>query len=384
MKDNSMNNCTGCEACVNVCPQNALYMEADKVSGFLYPKTIHGLCNKCGLCKQICPVQNSNQKKMDQTRGFIAAYAAYSKSNRIRLESTSGGMFTVFSKHIFSIGGEVYGAGYDENMNVVHMCVSIMDNISRIQKSKYVQSKIGSVYVDVENFLKKKIPVLFVGTPCQVAGLYSYLTQDYQDLYTIEFICLGVNSPLAYKYWIEELERKYSAKINNIWFKYKEFGWRKSPLHTKIFFDNGDEELLTPENNYFMKGYLQGSFFVRPCCSSCQFIGERRYADIVFGDFWGADTSVELDYGTSVILINSKKGMELFEAIKKDITFYNISLASVFKNNPRMHTPVCISSENMSFFKDMHIRPFGDVVRTYIGEEDVMPDILTQIVDSGS
>lgn len=379
-----MNNCTGCEACVNVCPRNALYMEADKVTGFLYPKTIPGLCNKCGLCEQICPAQNSNQKKMDQTRGFNAAYAAYSKSNRIRLESTSGGMFTVFSKHIFSIGGEVYGAGYDENMNVVHMCVNSMDNISRIQKSKYVQSKIGSVYVDVEKSLKKRIPVLFVGTPCQVAGLYSYLTRDYQDLYTIEFICLGVNSPLAYRYWIEELEEKYSAKINNIWFKYKEFGWRKSPLHTKISFDNGDEELLTPENNYFMKGYLQGSFFVRPCCSNCQFIGERRYADLVFGDFWGADTSVEMDYGTSVVLTNSKKGIELFEAIKKDITFYNISLASVFENNPRMHIPVCISSENMSFFKDMHARPFGDVVRTYIGEKDVMPDILTQVVDPGS
>lgn len=380
MRDDQRTTCTGCEACVSACPQNALYMEADPVTGFLYPKTIDSLCNKCGICEKICPTY----KKMDKARRFRDAYAAYSKCNTIRLESTSGGMFTVFSDYIISLGGEVYGAGYDENMNVIHMCVNTSKDIYKIQKSKYVQSRIGLIYKAVEKSLKNKVPVLFVGAPCQIAGLYSYLTTDYEGLYTIEFICLGVNSPLAYRLWIDGLEEKHKAKLTNLWFKYKEFGWRKSPLYTKLFFDNGDEELLTPENNYFMKGYLQGSFFVRPCCSNCRYNGDKRYADIVFGDYWGADTSSELDYGTSVVLLNSKKGNDLFEAIKREIVFYDISLASVFENNPRMYTPVSISSKSISFFEELQTSHFDEVVKTYIGEDDVMPDILTHIVDPGS
>ena len=49
--------CSGCSACANICPQNAISMQPSK-EGFLIPIVNEELCSKCGLCVKICPVLN--------------------------------------------------------------------------------------------------------------------------------------------------------------------------------------------------------------------------------------------------------------------------------------------------------------------------------------
>ena len=49
--------CCGCGACLNICPRNAIKMEADEY-GFLYPEIDSNLCIGCRKCKSVCAFQD--------------------------------------------------------------------------------------------------------------------------------------------------------------------------------------------------------------------------------------------------------------------------------------------------------------------------------------
>ena len=351
------------------------------MSGFLYPHIHDSKCIDCYLCQESCPVLRRITANYTYEKKTIQhAYAAWSTDDQLRFDSTSGGLFTELAIPILSNGGLVYGAGFNRQMDVVHYGIERKEDIGKLRKSKYVQSSIGYTYREIQEQLKEGRPTLFVGSPCQVAGLYDYLDKDPDQLYTIEFVCLGVNSPLAYRKWLEELEKAHKSKVSYVWFKHKIDGWRHSPFCTRIEFEDGTIEVLDHANNYYMQGFLQGNYYLRSSCSSCKFMGNRRVADIILGDYWSVDVQTDDDKGTSVIITNSNKGESLLSQIKERIHCQKIPMESIYETNPRFNTPIERNPMSESFFADLQKDEFSMVVKKYINSDDPLSDILKKIV----
>lgn len=200
--------CSGCEACVNICPKNCITMIEDKY-GFRYPTVNQSQCSNCNLCESVCPIKKFNKE----------VYACYAKNKNEYMSSSSGGAFAVIARKVLTNGGLVCGAAFDENFNVKHMIISNLNDLYKLKGTKYVQSEIGSVYKDIKKYLDKRYQVLFSGTPCEVAGLKKYLKNEYSNLITVDLICHGVPSPKIWQDYLNEV--KGVNKIKNVSFRNK-------------------------------------------------------------------------------------------------------------------------------------------------------------------
>ena len=206
--------------------------------------------------------------------------------------------------------------------------------MEKIRSSKYLQSDIKDTFKNVKEKLEEGKKVLICGSPCQISGLYHYLKKDYENLYTCDFICRGMNSPKIFKKYIGHLENKYKSKVEKVKFKNKIHGWHN--FSTKVDFENGKTYIGGRYVDSYMVGYLKYNAFIRPCCYECKFKEMPRVADITLADFWGIeeiDKSLDNDQGTSMILLNSKKGKELFEKVKPHMQYKEIKSNKVFNGN---------------------------------------------------
>ena len=203
--------CTGCFACYNICPKNAIEMKEDEF-GYIYPEIIKSKCINCGLCKKTCPVLN-NVDKIEP----IKCFAMYAKNENIRENSTSGGVATQLSKTIIKDNGIVYGAAFTDECNVSHTRIDNIDDLSKIQGSKYVHSYINQTYKNIKKDLISNKKVLFIGTPCQVTNIKRFLIKEYNNLYTIDIICHGVPSQKFLKEEVIRINR--SLKIDRVNFR---------------------------------------------------------------------------------------------------------------------------------------------------------------------
>ena len=194
--------CCGCSACVQKCPKQCISLKEDN-EGFLYPQVNQQECISCGICKKVCPIINPNEKRTP-----LQIYAAINKNEEIRRQSSSGGIFTLLSEEILKEGGVVFGARFDENWEVKHDYTENVKGLVNFRGSKYVQSRIEDNYKKVETFLKQGRKVLFSGTPCQIAGLKRFLSKEYDNLLTVDFICHGVPSPKVWRLYLYETYRK--------------------------------------------------------------------------------------------------------------------------------------------------------------------------------
>ncbi len=304
--------CTGCGACFNKCPVSAIKMEYD-TEGFLFPKVNSEKCIQCGLCQKVCPeLQIEKTVQMIHPEGKCYAVMA---DDEIRLVSSSGGMFTLLAEYVLEQGGVVCGATYsDDYMTVKHILVSDKKELTRLRGSKYVQSQIGTVYQEIKNELNKKRIVLFVGCPCQVAGLYSYLGKDIPGLFTADLVCHAANSVTAYQSFIKEMAK--GRVITEVNFRDKSvYGW-STP--TTISFQDGTVSNEAWNQSKWYSGFL-GGIINRKCCSTCRYAQRMRIGDLTLGDFWQVhrwDKTCNDWKGTSLVLVNSKKGKELFRAVK--------------------------------------------------------------------
>lgn len=359
--------CTGCGACVNICPVNAIEMVEDEF-GFSYP-CISNECIECQRCKKVCEsrtdiIHNSSYKKV---------YSAWSKDEKIRFDSTSGGIFTEIARCIIEEGGCVVGAGYVDDNFVKHIIIESNEELYKIRQSKYVQSKIGHIYRDILMQLDRERKVLFCGSPCQVSGLKAFLQKEYSNLYTVDFICRGVNSPKAYREWLREIANKNDDEIKKVWFKYKEYGWKQSPLCTRIDLLSKDSIILDKDNNLYMRGYLEQNLFVRPSCGECDFKGLKHKADIVLADFWKVDKGQDDDKGTSMIIINSMKGKIIFEKFRNNINYMKRDLEEMLIGNPSYSNSVRINPHSNQFLKSLDNHNFSDAILPYL---DSCEDLL--------
>jgi acetyltransferase-like isoleucine patch superfamily enzyme/coenzyme F420-reducing hydrogenase beta subunit len=357
--------CNGCCACVDVCPTKAIRLKTD-FEGFWYPEVIKDLCTDCSLCDKTCPELYATELKKNDFEKPIC-YAAIHKNLEIRFDSTSGGLFSALAEIMYKEGGHVAGAVYNEDFSVRHIVSNEKKELEKLRSSKYLQSDASGLYKEVEKLVIAGEKVLVCGTPCQMAGLRRLLNKDYEHLIIVDFVCRGVNSPKIFLKYIDSIERRVGSKVIAIKAKSKELGWRN--LTWKFSFANGNNLFETKHNNLFTRGYLITNAYCRQSCYSCQFKGFPRIADITLADFWGienVDKTLDNDLGTSMVLLNSKKGLAYFELIKEKIQCNEVKFESILPGNPVLITPLGPPTVDRElFFKDINTATFDEVASKY-------------------
>ena len=334
--------CCGCTACASICPKGAIFMEPDAL-GFIYPEVDVSLCIECGLCDKVCAFNESYEKFTD----FEAPihYGIRHRDMKTLMDSQSGGAFTALSDVVLDRGGVVYGAGWSDDFVVVHKRAETKEQRNALRGSKYVQSDLRGVFAQVKQDLKEGREVLFSGTPCQVAGLKSFIGKNKsENLITVDIICHGVPSPSIFEDNKQRLEHQYKGKIQHINMRNKvRFG---HPSHIESYLIN-DKYYHDYRFTYLFYKHIM----LRPSCGECHYCSLQRSGDITIADFWGwqkVNKSFAKDErGCSLILINSHKGNILFEQSKSFLTIILPSLKECLQDHLRK--PTRLSSLSSDF-----------------------------------
>lgn len=349
--------CTGCTACAVSCPVHCIRMVKDH-EGFLYPRVEEQLCIRCGRCEKKCPlIAKEDSRDYAQTQ----AYAAYSKDDDLRAQSSSGGIFSELAIWVIQQGGVVIGAGFDKDFSVSHMCVEREEDLSVLRGSKYVQSAMGQNYVAAKSYLDHGQWVLFSGTPCQIAGLYRFLGADHERLITQDIVCHGVPSPGLWEQYLVYRNRLHGCDvIDRIRFRDKSTGWRQYSL--TITYDGAAQYSTIASKDSMMKAFLK-NVCLRPSCYTCVFKQLVKQSDITLADFWGVENILpdwDDDKGISLVMLNSPKGKSLFSNIQSRIKVcavdreaaiaYNLSaVKSASKPRERESFMSCVAEKGFHF-----------------------------------
>ena len=356
--------CCGCNACGDVCPKDAITFKTD-IEGFWYPEVNMERCIDCGLCEKVCPELHINELKKNDYE-YPVTVAAVNRNMRVRWDSTSGGAFSALADVMYAQGGYVSGAVYNEDFSVSNFISDNPADLAKLRSSKYLQSNAEGLYKNIRDLLRKGEKVLACGTPCQMAALRSFLRKDYDNLIVVDFICRGVNSPKVYRKYLDSLERKFGGRVVYVKAKNKELGWRN--LTRKVVFDNGKVYYGVRMDDDFRRGY-HTNVFCRPSCYVCQYKGFPRMADITIADYWGiekVDKNLDNNIGTSMILLNSKKGEAYFDLVKDKLEWEYTKFESILPGNIALRKPIEPAKINRKlFFEDLDKGTFDDVVRKY-------------------
>lgn len=347
--------CTGCGACENACKTGALRLLADE-EGFRYPKIDTEKCIGCNACERACPA-DCVQPAEEATK----AYYGFAMDTETCKSSSSGGLFSLLAAHILQQGGTVFGAGFDKNFKVCHQRIDSMEDIAKLRTSKYVQSDIGLTFREAETVLKTEKPVLFAGTPCQIAALKQYLKKDYVNLYTQDIICHGVPSPGI---WQKYLEQTHSGKdIQTISFRDKTAGWNDFSM--KVSYQDGTAYRELAVKDPFESAFL-ANLILRPSCYQCQYKTVERVSDITLADYWGVETvhpELKEQQGVSLILTHTKKGEQLLNAVRKDATVHETDLDRATKMNHATTHSVMWHRNREYFFENAAAQPLTPLIR---------------------
>lgn len=363
--------CCGCCACVDVCAHHAITLKTD-IEGFWYPEVDKDKCVDCGLCEKVCPELHILDLKKNDFEKPAHTIAAINKNMSVRWDSTSGGAFSALADVMYAQGGYVSGAVYNDDFSVSNYISNNQEDLKRLRSSKYLQSKAEGLYKQIRDLLRNGEKVLACGTPCQMAALRSFLRKDYDNLTIVDFICRGVNSPKVYRKYLDSLERKYGGKVVYVKAKNKELGWRN--LTRKVVFDNGKVYYGVLMDDDFRRGY-HTNVFCRPSCYHCQYKGFPRMADITIADYWGienVDKNLDNNIGTSMILLNSKKGIEYFEQAKEKFEWKETRFESILPGNIALRKPIQPAKiDRKAFFEDLDNGTFDDVVKKYFPKNNI-------------
>lgn len=352
--------CCGCHACRTVCPRGCIEMVADR-EGFLYPQIDKTICTDCGICQKVCPMTSAPRQGEPPI-----AFAAWNRDDAIRAVSSSGGVFNALMRQTLQQNGVVFGAAFDETITLRHMAVLTEAESKKLRGAKYLQSVIGDAYQEVRSYLRQGRRVLFSGTPCQIAGLYSYLGRDDSNLLTCDLVCHGVPSPKVFAAYQAAMERRHGAKVQRIAFRRKDFGWKRYSV--ALSFDNATEYRRVLTDDPFMLGFLRNTY-LRPSCHTCHFSRLPRVADISLGDFWGVGDhhpEWDNDKGTSLILVQTEKGQKAFDTCRDVLVVHKANLEVAIRSNPCITGSVPPGKDRNAFFYDLERLPFAAVIKKYM------------------
>lgn len=369
--------CCGCHACAQICPQQCIVMEKDE-EGFSYPKAETDKCIHCNLCESVCPIIRKKSAPAAKETCTPKAIGGFHKSDEVRMESSSGGAFALFAEYILQEGGMVIGCALKEDFSAEHIVVENSEDLKKLKGSKYIQSDSNDVYRKVKEGLSNGRKVLFTGTPCQCAGLHGFLnpgdcvSKSYENLYVCDFICHGVPSVKVFQSYIRHLEEKYQDKVTAFRFRNKDKGWNPTGLQmgTEIEFLHGEKRRLAPAfKDAYMNGFLD-DLYLRPSCYACEFKEiPKDYADITIADFWGvkkADRELYDGKGTSLVLLHTKHGQELFDAVKENFFYKEVAFEKAVRKNRSLLHSASPNPLREKFFFDYAGKPFQKVAKTYM------------------
>ena len=360
--------CVGCKACGDICPKGAIDYTTKK-DGFWYPVIDENNCIKCGLCETVCPVFHSDTER-DRILENPEVFACKLKDKEIRYNSTSGGLYYALAKTILDQGGYLIGCAYDEKYECAsHIVTNDENGLRRLIRSKYFQSDTEGIYKLTKELLQKGKTVLFCGAPCQIGALNNYIKGKLADrLYAVDFVCRGINSPLAYKKYMDELTKKYHSEIAEVHFKNKSHGWTN--LGTRVKFQNGKVYYRNRYNDPWVNGFIVGNLYMRESCHNCRFKKLPRVSDISMGDFWGLQfTDEEEKYGVSLAIVNTEKGKKLFQECRQFLTVDEHTIKEALEGNGAILQPAPRDEKREQFFERIQNEEFSDVVWSLLGRE---------------
>jgi len=355
--------CSGCSACVVVCPYGAISMQPDG-HGFFYPEIAQEKCIQCGACLESCDFKKRNDLASASSRSYHLplVYAVKHSNEAKRMSSQSGGAFTALAEYILARGGIVYGAGYGEDFRVIHKRVTNLEQLEELKGSKYVQSDTSEIFAEVMSDLKAGKEVLFSGTPCQIAGVSCI--KDKSKLYLCDLVCHGVPSPKIWQDFLSFRQAEHGGNITAVNFRDKSFKWQ-SHVET-IQFSDGSKVSGTIYRDLFYE-----HLGLRPSCFDCKYASFNRISDLTIGDFWGIEKAVpgfQDEKGVSLLLVNTEKGTRLWDAVKPQMEFRESTPAGAAQ--PRLRGELAERPENYNeFWADYLAKGFSYVCEKYIGED---------------
>lgn len=360
--------CTGCEACVQVCPVNCITMKSSP-DGFFYPVTDESKCINCKKCVSTCP-NNSEIVKHKPT-----FYMGWHKNIEVLRHSSSGGAFTAIADYVFDRDGIVFGAYFDDvKHSISHVAIEKKEDLDRVRLSKYFQGRIEGAYQKVKKCLDNKRLVLFTGTACQIAGLYAFLGCNIDtkpnDLITVDILCHGITSKKVVDAYIKCREKQYKKKVRTYRFRLKpdDSDWMKGGgSRMKIEFDDGTSSVQNKEFDTFFVGF-NSYLFLRDSCYNCQYAGSERITDFTLADYWGVPLDsipdTQSKFGVSVLLTNSKLAEQILPELSQELYFEEIDPQNAIAHNQAFDRPSTVNSNRNNFFTKLNDQNFDRLVHT--------------------
>ena len=357
-------NCCGCTACVSICPVNCIEMKEDS-EGFLYPAADKEKCINCGACEKVCPILNIRKEETISQK----AYIVQNKDERVLRESTAGGAFTAIAKYVLKKNGVVFGVELGNDLAARHVYIEDEANLYRFRNSKYIQSSVGGTYRQVKSFLDDGRFVCFSGTPCQIEGLKNYLRKDYDNLITVDVVCRAVPSPMIFRKYVEFQENKMSDSIKAVRFRDKHYGYKYSTLNV-ITDRNHDDYHRGADSDPWLRAFLS-NICDRPSCHACRFRKQYRISDFTIWDcFHVGRFSKELDNdkGATRVLVHTDKGRKVFDEVKKDFRYAEISPEEAVAGARELKESVQPNERRQAFFEDAQRMNGAELFQKYFPE----------------
>lgn len=353
------NECSGCTACMSACPKAAITMHEDE-EGFLYPVVNEETCIHCGLCQKVCSWEHPQYANSMEP----ITLATVLKDKAERQKSTSGGVFYAIARWIIEQGGVVYGAAFDEKLQLHHIGADNLEDLQRLRGSKYIQSNLGHVFKEAKLQLEQGRWCYFTGTGCQVAGLKAYLRKDYEKLLCSDVVCHGVPSQKLFNEHIAYMEEKYHDKVVGYQFRDNKMGG-----YCEMCNFEGRKPVVNPtyELSPYLYSFMYG-YTHRYSCYECKFAKMPRQGDITLADYWGVKhyfPKIDNSNGCSLVLINTKKGVDIWEPVKEYYDYCISKVEDASKHNGNVVKPSEMPALRAIIYKELSVKGYAYVAKNF-------------------
>ena len=355
--------CCGCAVCSVVCPVDCIAMVTGTL-GAVFPRVDAQRCIRCGKCESVCPILHAEETKNIPDEQLV--YAAYSKNPETRKSGSSGGVFGVIAENLISQGYRVYGAAFDENMQLRCIYANTAEELIPLMKSKYLQSDVSLAYCQIKEDLEQNRSVMFVSTPCQVAALKRFLQKDYDKLLCVDFLCHGVPSQLFFDKCKEYEEKKHRYNMLSYSFRSKIKGGATPHYFTVTTEKNGKTTTTTkPYFHSSFYAFFQKYITLRESCYECVFSERGRVSDLTIADFHDIEkyvSDINRFDGVSTVILNTEKGKMLFDSIKDKLWLRQFSMEQLLNDKVLFSEKTKRPVNRDKFIEDYENMEFSDFV----------------------